>query len=247
MTAIPFTRLALVEWRKQLDTRAARWLLISIALVVAAVVAVMAAVEGTRSLEALYYGTSTPTGLLLPVVGILAATSEWSQRTGLVTFTLEPRRTRVGLAKLVTALGTGLVLATVAIGLAAAAHLGVVVFTDVPAAWDVPARVLWGGVLVTLLSMAQGVAFGLLVRNTAGAIVAFFTLPVVFGVVASLIGSLRDVLPWIDLTTAGDPVFYGDVMTGEQWAQLGTASALWIVLPLVVGLIRLSRSEITSA
>jgi ABC-2 type transport system permease protein len=36
----------------------------------------------------------------------------------------------------------------------------------------------------------------------------------------------------------------GERLTGEQWGQLATASALWILLPLVLGLIRLTRSEL---
>ena len=31
-------------------------------------------------------------GFLLPVLGIMLVTSEWSQRTAMVTFTLEPHR-----------------------------------------------------------------------------------------------------------------------------------------------------------
>ncbi|GAB3160780.1 hypothetical protein GCM10027059_09480 [Myceligenerans halotolerans] len=247
ISAVPFTRLTLVEWRKQLDTRAGLWLLISIALITAAVLAVMAFIgEGATSFEAFYFGTSIPMGLLLPVVGILAATSEWSQRTGLITFTLEPRRTRVGLAKLVAALGSGVAFFAVAVGLAAVFHLAVVAFTDADAAWTIPAGAVWGGLLLTVLSMAQGVAFGALIQNTAGAIVAFFALPTAFGLIGSLIAAVRDAMPWIDLATAGEPVLYGDAMTGQQWAQLATASAIWIVAPLVLGLIRVARREINS-
>ena len=43
------------------------------------------------------------TSFLLPILAIMLVTSEWSQRTALVTFTLEPRRSRVVLAKLVVA------------------------------------------------------------------------------------------------------------------------------------------------
>ena len=40
----------------------------------------------------------------MPVLAIISITSEWSQRTGLVTFTLEPRRLRVVWAKFVAVL-----------------------------------------------------------------------------------------------------------------------------------------------
>ena len=48
--------------------------------------------------------TTYTTGLLLPVLGIMLVTGEWGQRTGMVTFTLEPSRSRVVLAKLVAGL-----------------------------------------------------------------------------------------------------------------------------------------------
>jgi ABC-type transport system involved in multi-copper enzyme maturation permease subunit len=41
-----------------------------------------------------------PVGILLPVLGILSVTSEWSQRTALTTFTLVPNRFRVIGAKI---------------------------------------------------------------------------------------------------------------------------------------------------
>ncbi|GAB4084208.1 hypothetical protein GCM10028784_08380 [Myceligenerans cantabricum] len=249
MTAIPFARLTLVEWRKQLDTRAGLWLLISIALITAGVLAVMAFLgEGATSFEALFFGTSTPISLLLPVVGILAATSEWTQRTGLITFTLEPRRSRVGLAKLMSALGSGIVFFAVAVALAAVFHLAVVAFTDARAAWDISAGAFWGGLLLTVLYMAQGVAFGALIQNSAGAIVAFFALPTAFTLVGSLVGAMRDAMPWIDLTTATEPLLFdAGALSGEQWAQVATSSAIWLLLPLTLGLIRIARSEIKSA
>ena len=39
--------------------------------------------------------------VLLPVLGILSITSEWSQRTALTTYALVPRRERVVAAKLI--------------------------------------------------------------------------------------------------------------------------------------------------
>ena len=44
-------------------------------------------------------GMNTPMGILLPVLGVMSVTSEWSQRTAMVTFTLEPSRSRVVAAK----------------------------------------------------------------------------------------------------------------------------------------------------
>ena len=58
-------------------------------------------------------------GVLIPVLGILAVTSEWSQRTAVTTFALVPRRDRVIAAKLLA----GLALALAAVGVCLAMSL----------------------------------------------------------------------------------------------------------------------------
>ncbi|GAA1725301.1 hypothetical protein GCM10009809_21370 [Isoptericola hypogeus] len=245
---VTFATLTLVEWRKQLDTRAGRWMLAVIAIITAAVLAVMAAVNGgDHSFGAFLVATTTPMAMLLPIVGVLAATSEWSQRTALVTFTLEPRRTRVGLAKVVGAIGSGLALLVVAVGLAALAHLVVVTFRDATPAWDVAAADVGGLALTVVLFMAQGVGFGLLLRSTPAAIVTLLLLPTLFSIVGSLISGMADVLPWVDLSTATEPLLFGAALDGAAWAHLGTAALIWVVAPLAGGLWRVARSEITSS
>lgn len=245
---VSFATLTLVEWRKQLDTRAGRWLLAVIAILTAAVLAVMMAVNGgNHSFSAFLVGTTTPMAMLLPIVGVLAATAEWSQRTALVTFTLEPRRTRVGLAKVVGAIGSGIALLALSVGLAALAHLVVVLFRDADPAWDVTGRAVALLALSVVLFMAQGVGFGLLLRSTPAAIVTLLLAPTLLGVVGSLVPGMADVLPWIDLGTAGEPLLFGGDLDGAGWAHLGTASLLWVVAPLVGGLWRVRHSEISSS
>ena len=61
--------------------------------------------------------------LLLPVIGVMAMTSEWTQRTALTTFTLSPRRVRVQLAKFVSAIVLSVVVLTATALLALAATL----------------------------------------------------------------------------------------------------------------------------
>lgn len=245
---VSFATLTLVEWRKQLDTRAGRWMLAVIAIITAAVLAVMMAVNGgNHSFSAFVVGTTTPMAMLLPIVGVLAATSEWSQRTALVTFTLEPRRTRVGLAKVVGAIGSGLALLVLTVGLAALAHLLVITFRDADPAWDVSVRAVLYLALSVVLFMAQGVGFGLLLRSTPAAIVTLLLAPTLFGLVGGLVPGMADVLPWIDLGTAGEPLLFGSALDGQGWAQLGTATLIWVVAPLAGGLWRTARSEISSS
>lgn len=93
--ATPFGRLLRVELRKSYDTRAGRWLLISIGLLVLAAETIALAVTTVQD-EAMQFGdfvgtAAFLTSFLLPVLGIMVLTTEWSQRTAMVTFALEPR------------------------------------------------------------------------------------------------------------------------------------------------------------
>ncbi len=91
--------------------------------------------------------------------------------------------------------------------------------------------------------MAQGLAFGMLLKNTPAAIVLFFVLPTAWTILGAMVSWLRDAAVWLDLNQTMQPLFEGS-LTGEQWAHLGTSVAVWVVLPLTVGLWRLSRSEV---
>ena len=91
------------ELRKMVDTRAGRWMLIvmSAASRPSSWPRFSSGARPRRRRSATSLGLTTlPLVMLLPILGIMAATAEWSQRTGLVTFTLEPRRGRVILAKI---------------------------------------------------------------------------------------------------------------------------------------------------
>jgi ABC-2 type transport system permease protein len=252
---VPFSRLTLFEWRKQLDTRAGRWLLIVIGIVTAAVMVLMGAVgDGNVSFETFIVGTTTPLSMLLPIVAILAATSEWSQRTALTTFTLEPRRLRVVWAKTVSAVGSGVAFYAVALGLAALSHLWVVTFRGADADWGVSTGT-YGILLLVVLWMIGGIAFGLAFLSTPAAIVTYLVLPVVVSTVAVFVTAWENVWPWIDLTTASQPLIVDPDMAeqmglasgGEMWAQIGTSALLWIGLPLLIGVLRVHRGEIKTA
>lgn len=245
--AIPLIRLVRVELRKMVDTRAGLWLLIIIAVVTAAAVVLYAffAPEMARTFTGYAGVAMVPQGMLLPVLGILLITSEWGQRTGLVTFTLEPRRGLVVVAKILAAVIVGLAALVLVVLVSAAAT----VLYGSPAAepWDLTAHAGAHMILVQVLAVLQGVAFGLLLMNSAAAIVLYFVLPTVLGIVFTLVESLREIAPWIDLGTAQAPLLGTEAVTGEQWAQLGTASLIWIGVPLILGFIRLKRTEIKTA
>lgn len=242
---VPWQRLINVELRKMVDTRAGRWMLIvmsAISLVVLTVFLIWGPAD-EATFGTLLGITSFPLVVLLPILGIMAATAEWSQRTGLVTFTLEPRRGRVVIAKVVAALLLGLVVTATAFAAASVANVIGSTFTDASGAWDVTWQVTLGVILGFAIFVLQGLAFGFVFLNTPFAIVASLLLPTIWSIAISLIASLREPSKWLDLNQVTEPLFSGS-MTGENWGQLATSFGVWVVLPLLIGAWRVMHREV---
>ncbi len=241
---VPFHRLLRVELRKMLDTRAGRWLLIAIGVVIAGALVIMFVVDGGEHPYGDYLqATTMPMAILLPVVGILAVTSEWSQRTALVTFTLEARRLRVVWAKVIATLLVGAAAVALSLALGTAAHAAAIAFRGIEGDWAVSNLALAGAAGFVLLGMAQGLGFGMLLRNTPAAVVLYYVLPTGWSILASMVAWVEDAATWLDLNRTMQPLFTGS-LTGEQWAQLGTSVGVWVLLPLVLGMWMLTRAEV---
>lgn len=246
---IPASRLVAVELRKMFDTRAGFWLTASIGiLALVATGAVIAfAPEEAITYESFATAVGVPMSVILPMIAILSVTGEWSQRSGLTTFALVPHRGRVIGAKAVAAAIVGVV------GMSLAMLIGAL--GNAVGSWAAGVDVVWNMewsqvplvLLANVLGMALGFTLGVLLRSSAAAIVTYFVyslvLPGLFGVLASLQEWFADIQPWVDFTFAHTRLF-DEEMTGEYWAQLGTSGLLWLVLPLVVGLLMVRRAEV---
>lgn len=247
----PFSRLVRTELRKTWDTRAGLWLLIATAALTGVVMVIQLAVVVAQDLTVSYNDFLTSTNfsiaLLLPVIGILLLTSEWSQRTAMVTFSLEPRRPLVILAKLVV--GIGLAVAAVAIALVLATICNALygLLSDFPVVWDLSVLQTLAFVLMQIIGMLTGFAFAALLLNSPAAIVLYmvysFVLPGIFGLGAALIGWFEDLQPWIDFSDAQTPLIDAS-MTGEDWAHFAVSGVIWLVIPLAIGVLRVLRAEV---
>ena len=100
-TRIPMTRVVSVELRKMFDTRSGFWLLMSVAItaILATGAVILWAPDNELTYDSFAAAIGFPMSVILPMVAILAVTSEWTQRSGLSTFTLIPHRGRVISAK----------------------------------------------------------------------------------------------------------------------------------------------------
>ena len=243
---IPFSRLVRAELRKLTDTRASRLLLVAMAAATPVIIAVMLIVASPRDLNytRLVDFTQTPQKFILPALAILVVTSEWSQRTGLVTFTLVPSRGRVLRAKATATLGLGLALIGIAFAVAAVGNL-LSGLRHGDGSWAFGAPGFGDMILVQMLTLLEGLAFGMLLRVSAAAIAAYYVLPTVWSALFSAPG-LKGIAPWFDLNQAQGPLYTHDI-TGTGWLQLLSAAAIWIGVPLAAGVVRALRGEIKSA
>ena len=179
---------------------------------------------------------------------ILAVTSEWSQRSGLTTFTLVPSRGRVIGAKAIATVLVGLGSMAVAFAVGAVGNLTGSALAGVDTVWDVSLSTAPQIVLGNLVGMAIGFTLGVVLRASAAAIVGYFVVSLVLPGILALLASVRqwflDLQPWIDWNYTQVELFEGATSTGEEWAMLGSTTMIWIVIPLVVGLLFLRRSEV---
>ena len=248
-----FGRLVRVETRKMTDTRSGFWLLLITGLLLAltaGLVLLVLALEDGAYLSASDWGEvlTIPLSLLLPVFAILTVTSEWSQRTGLVTFSLEPHRLRVMLAKLVSVLLLALGTIVVAMVLGSIGNLVGAQIAGSEVRWNLTAGDLGGLLLVQVLYFLMAFALATLLLSTPGAIAVFYVvallLPLmVYSILYAVFDWAQDLIPWIDMQFASSPFLGGDSVTGLDVVRLVTAAAIWIVIPMVLGLRRIVRSE----
>lgn len=234
-------RLTAIELRKAYDTRAGAWLLglTAVATVALALVRALTGAAADQGLRGIFGVALIPSSILLPVVGILLVSSEFSQRTALSTFALVPDRGRVVRAKMQAAF----VLAAAAVLLALLVAVVVTPLGGAADRWDLGAAEAGQGVVQLVLSVLWGLAYGLVLGAPAPAIVANFVLPAVFSILGELVGALDRAWDWLD---PNRPMLaLGDLSAdATDWAHLAVSGTLWIALPLVVGVVLLLRREV---
>ena len=237
-------RLVAVELRKMVDTRAGFWLQVAMVVLTMVVVVVRLLVgdAADHTFQSVLDAGLQPAAILLPVLGILLVTSEWSQRTGLITFALVPLRSRVLGAKLIAGLLRAVAMLAMSVAIVAA---GVLVSSPgVEGTWSDAAPLIGQSAVYLTTGMVVGVAFGAILLASAPAIVLRFALPTAWMAVLSL-PVFAGVAPWVDYAHALGQTTV-EVMSATQWAHAGTSLAIWMLLPLLIGAWRVTRREVTA-
>jgi ABC-2 type transport system permease protein len=246
---IPLRRIVAVELRKSFDTRAGLWLLASVGL---ASLLTTGAVIAWGPEDDFTYSTFTttiafPMSVILPIIAALAVTAEWSQRSGLTTFTVVPHRGRIMLGKAIALVSVAVPATALAFTVGAAGNVVASWISGNDTVWDQDLVAVPYVLLSLSLTLAMGLACGTLLRNSAGAIVAFFVFSFVIPPLLSLLAMTQDwfhdLQPWVDLDYQLAELLRGS-FDSEQWSQLAVTSGLWLVLPLIIGMWTLVRSEV---
>ena len=159
-----------------------------------------------------------------------------------------PGRTRVIGAKAIAALLVGIGSMALAFAVGALGNLAGSALSGVEAVWNISLSTAPQVVLGNLVGMAIGFTLGVVLRNSTAAIVGYFVVSLVLPGILVLLAEVRDwfgdLQSWIDWNETQVALFEGGTDTAREWAMLGSTTAIWIVLPLAVGLLLLRRSEV---
>jgi hypothetical protein len=248
---IPLRRVTQVELRKMFDTRSGFWLIASI--VISAILAAAGVILWAPDAQLTYSTFATairfPVVIILPLIAILAVTSEWSQRTGLTTFALIPHRSRIITAKAISSVLIAIAAMVLTFAVGALGNVLSAAVTGTSLVWDVTLTQCLYYVLGMILSLLIGFMLGVLIRSSTGAIVAYFVLtfalPTIFGLLATSQQWFHDLQPWIDIQFAQSGLFvFNQALTGEQWANIAVTGVTWLLVPMAVGLWFVMRAEV---
>lgn len=246
---IPMSRIITTELRKMFDTRSGFWLMASIgvlALLASGAVIAFSSNDG-MTYSAFATAIGYPMTVVLPIIAILSVTSEWSQRSGLTTFTLVPHRGRIIAAKAAACVGVAIATIPLAFAVGAVGNVVGTTIAGIEPVWDLTVTNMATIVLANVLGLLVGFMLGVLIRGSAGAIVAYFiysfVLPTLSVLLAGSQAWFRDLQPWIDFKYAQGTLIDGTV-TIQQWEHLGAAAVVWLLLPLFAGLAIVVRAEV---
>ncbi len=237
------TRTIRVEFRKLVDSRAA----IITALIGLSLTATFAAgsffVKDHLKLDYFLTVTGVPASLIILTMGVMAITSEYSTRAAMPTHLLEPNRARVLLAKAAALVAMTFLVNIVVKGLGVPAYLAGVAIRGAEPVWDVD----WFGQLAA--SAAQSVyvleafALGMVLLNGPAAIVIVLSETSLFSVLRTAMPERAEQLAYLDPGSLANLV-ENATYTAAEWTQVGVGLLIWLVLPAIVGTVRILRKEV---
>ena len=231
-----------VEMRKLVNTRSARWLLLSMAAVGVVIVGVFVAVSTGRGeqidVSLMLAALALPAGLGAPIIAIMGITSDWQHRDVIKFFALQPARGTLLLAKYlaVASFALGIVVCISLVAVAVAAVVSALQGTGlVLGDLAQSARLL---ACVSVIGSVSGAAVASALLSTPLAIVFVLFQSFIFD---SLIGFFAGrATPFLQSATLSNVLVEG----GNGWAALSSA-LIWIAIPGAIGVWRNQARNVT--
>jgi len=233
------TRL-LLELRKAITTRSGLFLTIAALAWAPLVLIGWLAAVGTagHTAETVLGIGATGVAVLLPIVTLMNVTGEWGQRSILTTFSLDPARGKVLVAKVLA----GQVLALAVIASALGSSLLTAVLMGVELGGEDLGRIVLGIVGGGALYALMGSALGTLTLSTPLGLGVLLVAPQLVTNLGPLAGERwAEVGPWVEINMRLGELSGGSV---AHWGHLAVACLLWIVLPLLLGFWRVRRADV---
>jgi ABC-type transport system involved in multi-copper enzyme maturation permease subunit len=177
----------------------------------------------------------------------MLVSSEWSQRTAMTTFSLEPRRMRIVWAKMLAGVSLTAFVVAFALVVGLVFVLLFAAFQGESPDWEFGWSGFAGFVVNQTFAMLGGFALASLLLNTPAAIVVYvvykYVLPGLFALGSALMAWFSHVAPWLDFQQASSNL-YDMPLSASEWWHLVVSGLLWLVVPLVIGLWRIQRAEV---
>lgn len=235
------SRLTAIELRKSVDTRSGRWLLAVMCFLGCAALVLSSILGGDEASDIGAYITVglAPLPLVLPIIGIMVMTSDWSQRSVHTTFALVPRRSRVLAAKVLSAVALVFAVAFSVVVSAVLIYVLQGLLTGRELVWSGSAQALRSFVGLSLFGALHGVAFGALLLSTPLAIAVILLVPLTLDLILGI--WIGPAAVWFSSGTL--PTWLSDANTASG-AQALTSGVLWVGLPLALGWVRQLRREV---
>ena len=188
-----------------------------------------------------------PMTILLPVIAILSVTGEWTQRSGLTTFTLVPHRGRVLAAKALACVGVAVVTVPLAFGAGALGNLVGAATAGIDPVWNLTVANLATNLLGNALAMLVGFTLGVVIRTSVGALVGYVVyqvlLPTLFLILAASQAWFRRLQPWVDFDYAQSALF-DQTTTIQQWTHLAVTGTVWLAIPMTIGIAQVIKTDL---
>lgn len=229
--------MVLVEVRKSVDTRAGRGLLIT-AVVIVALFAVISATTLSPTqidLAEMIRFAGAPLFILMPTIAMISVTTEWTTRSAMTTFLLNPRRGQVALSKLLA--GWLLSIGAVFVAAVLCGLVGLIVASLSGSTFELNAAAALASLVYCIVSVVVlniiAMAIGSIVVSTALGLAIYFLFT------AGLDGLVGLIAPswssYLSFNAGLDAIATGSLNSSNAASSI-ISVILWLLLTALVGL-----------